>query len=45
MKVYHPDIAGLFYEVDKGQVDDWTDQGWLKSEPKKFAGESAQPPA
>lgn len=32
--VYHPTIPKVFYEVAKGDVQAWVDQGWLKSEPK-----------
>ena len=32
--VHHPTIAGVSYEVPKGDVDRWVDQGWKKTEPK-----------
>lgn len=35
VKVYHPnpDIQSV-YEVAASDVEDWTEQGWLKSAPK-----------
>lgn len=36
MKVYHPTIEGLVEEVSKDSVEEWAEQGWLKSEPKRF---------
>jgi hypothetical protein len=32
--VYHPTIPKVTYDVPKGDVAKWVEQGWKKSEPK-----------
>lgn len=41
MKVYHPDVEGLSQDVAKDSVDEWLDQGWLKSQPKSKVPDEA----
>lgn len=32
--VYHPTLAGITRDVPKGDVEQWSAQGWRKTEPK-----------
>ena len=46
MKVYHPYVEDLTAEATKDNLDDWLEQGWLKTEPKKSkADENTTPSA
>ena len=33
MKLYHPTLADNVVEVTDSEADDWTEQGWRKTDP------------
>lgn len=44
MKIKHPNIGGVVYDVPVDKLDDWTKQGWMPvDQPKK--AETKAPPA
>ena len=32
--VFHPTLPGVCREVDAAKVEQWTEQGWRKTQPK-----------
>lgn len=45
MKIKHPDIVGVVYDVPADKLDDWTAQGWKPVNPPKKVDPPKTPPA
>lgn len=42
--MHHPTFPDVIVEVPAEDADSYSEQGWLKSRPKRFADQPAPPP-